>query len=1092
MSTTYQIDISQVYGGGGNSGALYKNDFIELYNYGSTAIDLTGWSVQYASASGSVWQVTPLGGTLLPGHYYLIQEAPGSGGATALPTPDATGTIAMSATSGKVALAESTTAFSGTSPSGVIDFVGYGAAAAYEGSAAAPTLTNTTADSRIAPATDTNNNAADFASGAPNPHNSAFGQNPTVSVSDAAVAEGDSGSTTLTFTVTRSDTSTAFSVDYATADGTATAADGDYVAATGALTFAAGGPATQTISVTVNGDAKVEADETLTLTLSNLVNATGDTAISNATATGTILNDDVTLTPIYTIQGAGDTSPLVGQTVTTQGVVTAIDTNGGESSRGFYIQDATGDGNSATSDAIFVYLPNGTLPTVGDLVKVTGTVQDYKSSSAYLDSETLTEISGVASIADLGVGPAIAPVQIGGVGGLTPPTSDMQAGVAFWESLESMKVTLVAPTAVSATDSSYLETYVVVQGADGQPYTNSMNADGSLTVTGGATDYGNTDVVGGDFNPEAIQIDVDSGMLPGFAKPVVDTGAQFSDVTGIVSYAYGVYQVLATQAYSVTQQSTLQKQTTTLTGDAAHLTVASYNLENLAPTDTARIAAHASEIFNNLGAPDVVALQEIQDNDGAAVSSVTSASDTLQALVDDLNALAAAAGGGAHYSYIDNPYLNNNSTGTANGGAPGGNIRNAYIYRDDRVSFVDGSLQTIGADGSALTSADPSQLSDPNNPFYDSRPSLVATFSFNGQDVTVIDNHFSSKGGSGVLEGTDPTPLDAYEDKRAAQAQAVNTYVDNLLAANPDAKIVVAGDLNDFQFEEPLKVLEGVATVSGYTGSNTPGVTGTYTEGGTQVLTDLTTTLPAREQYDYNFDGSAEDLDHILVSDSLAAKAQFDVVHINSEFSNQTSDHDPLVTRLTICFYPGTRIATPRGARAVETLEAGDLILTASGVAAPIRWMGRQTISTRFADPLRALPIRIRAGALGDNLPLRDLLVSPDHALLIEDVLIHAGALVNGVSIVRERNVPDVFTYWHIELADHALALAEGVAAETFIDNVDRLAFDNWSEHDEANAPAPIEEMLYPRAKAARQVPQRIRKTLAARAARFARADAVA
>ena len=144
-----------------------------------------------------------------------------------------------------------------------------------------------------------------------------------------------------------------------------------------------------------------------------------------------------------------------------------------------------------------------------------------------------------------------------------------------------------------------------------------------------------------------------------------------------------------------------------------------------------------------------------------------------------------------------------------------------------------------------------------------------------------------------------------------------------------------------------------------------------------------------------------------------------------------------------LCFAPGTRISTPGGEVAVETLRRGDLVLVTDGRTRPVTWIGRQTISTRFGDPLRVLPIRIRAGALAENVPCRDLLLTSDHALLVDDVLVQAGALVNGVSIVRERNVPARFTYYHIELDDHSLLLAENTPAETFVDNVDRLAFDN-------------------------------------------------
>src|SRR5262249_34866946 len=169
------------------------------------------------------------------------------------------------------------------------------------------------------------------------------------------------------------------------------------------------------------------------------------------------------------------------------------------------------------------------------------------------------------------------------------------------------------------------------------------------------------------------------------------------------------------------------------------------------------------------------------------------------------------------------------------------------------------------------------------------------------------------------------------------------------------------------------------------------------------------------------------------------------------------------------------------------------LVLATDGRACPITWIGQQTVSTRFGDPLRVLPIRIRAGALGENVPCRDLLVTPDHALLVDDVLVQAGALVNGTSIVRERNVPERFTYYHVELDDHSLILAENTPAETFVDNIDRLAFDNWAEH-EALYPGgkAIVEMRYPRAKSHRQLPILIKRRLEARAAGLYGATAAA
>ena len=177
-SAQAQVVISQVYGGGGNSGATLKNDFIELRNNGPTAVDLTGWSVQYTSSAGTTWSGrTNLTGTIPAGGFYLVQQAQGAGGTVDLPTPDATGTIAMSGTAGKVALSRSTTALTGACPTAdanVADFVGFGSAAnCFEGSAPTGTLSTTTAALRGGDGSiDTHNNGADFAVGTPNPRNS--------------------------------------------------------------------------------------------------------------------------------------------------------------------------------------------------------------------------------------------------------------------------------------------------------------------------------------------------------------------------------------------------------------------------------------------------------------------------------------------------------------------------------------------------------------------------------------------------------------------------------------------------------------------------------------------------------------------------------------------------------------------------------------------------------------------------------------------------------------------------------------------------------------------------------------------------------
>jgi predicted extracellular nuclease/Ca2+-binding RTX toxin-like protein len=614
--------------------------------------------------------------------------------------------------------------------------------------------------------------------------------------------------------------------------------------------------------------------------------------------------DESGITRIFDIQGDGHVSALDGQTVTTEGVVIAVDTNG---SRGFWIQDPNGDGNAATSDGIFVFTNAAPTVQVGQLVRVTGVVDEFVPNGAAPGSFSLTEIVATAAsggvIDVVGTGPAIAATVIGGEGGLLPPSSSFADASAFYESMEGMLVTVKEAVVVGPTN-DFGEIYTVIDndsdranGVNGA----ELNDRGALQIEGGTSDFGNTNVNGGDFNPERLQIDDDNGVLAGFSSPSVSVGAELGDVTGVVGYNFGNYEVVATQAFAVEQQSALQKETTTLEGSADRLTVASYNAENLDPNDGAsRFNVIAQEILTNLKAPDIIALQEVQDNDGpgnAAGSSVKAANVTLQMLVDALNAAAPA---GVVYAFIDNPFIGDD----ANGGEGGGNIRNAFVFRTDRVELVDGSLKTIAADGSAIT--DPAGASDqqtnPDNPFYDSRLPLTATFEFNGEEVTIVNNHFSSKGGSGALYGTDDSPLNGGEVQRAAQAQAVNNFVDSLLANDADAKVMVAGDLNDFEFEEPMAVIKGTANVSNYDvpGTNPIDATATYTPGGTQVLHDLLDTLPENEHYDYVFEGNAQTLDHVLVTEGLQDGAEFDVVRINAEFGDQTSDHDPLVASLYI------------------------------------------------------------------------------------------------------------------------------------------------------------------------------------------------
>jgi hypothetical protein len=178
-----------------------------------------------------------------------------------------------------------------------------------------------------------------------------------------------------------------------------------------------------------------------------------------------------------------------------------------------------------------------------------------------------------------------------------------------------------------------------------------------------------------------------------------------------------------------------------------------------------------------------------------------------------------------------------------------------------------------------------------------------------------------------------------------------------------------------------------------------------------------------------------------------------------------------------LCFHAGTRIATPSGATVVEDLRIGDDVLTSEGRSVPVKWIGRQTVSTRFGPAERLMPVRFAAGSLGEGLPHADLTVTADHGMLVDGVICHAGALVNGTTITRvpPEEMGETYTVYHVETEEHEIILANGAPAETFIDNVSRRVFDNFAEFETLYGDVPeMEELSYPRAMSARQVPARI------------------
>ncbi|MDQ0377818.1 endonuclease/exonuclease/phosphatase family protein [Amycolatopsis thermophila] len=754
--------IAEVYGGGGNSGATLTGDFIELAGAAATTLD--GWSVQYLPGSPSAsskWQVTPLTGSVAAGGRYLIAEATGSGGTVALPAADAAGSIAMSATSGTVALVHGTNPLTCLTAAGCLadpavhDLVGFGSATVREGSPA-PAPGNTSSVSRQT-LTDTDDNAADFATGAPTP-----------------------------------------------------------------------------------------------------VNTKGETSGGDAGGTPAAIHD---------IQGSTRRSPLAGKKVTgVTGVVTALRTFG--SARGFWMTDPRPDADPRTSEGVLVFTGSTTpAVAVGDAVTVSGTVTEY-----YPDSPTnsiyqsTTEITGpqwtvtstgnplpaATAITPTTVPGALAPQAGGNIEGL--PLEPAEYSLDFWEAHEG-EVVSVQDVRVVGPSTDYNEVYVTTKPDE------NRTGRGDAVYTG--YDEPNTGI---------LKIE---SLIP-FAQrpfPQADTGDTLTGLTsGPIEYdSFGGYTLQAGVLGEV-EDGGIEPETTR-TQSPGELAVATYNVENLsAVDDQAKFDQLANGIVDNLAAPDIVTLEEIQDNNGAAAEGdgVVAADRTLQRFTD---AIVAAGGPRYEWRQIDPRDM-------TDGGEPGGNIRVGFLFNPRRVSFVDrpGGDATTGVSvvqerGKPHLSVSPGRIDPGNAAWQSSRKPLAGEFVFHGHTVFVIANHFNSKGGDQPAHGRYQPPARSSEVQRGQQAQVLRSFVDQLLAADRFADVIVAGDLNDYQFSPALRTL---------------------TAGG--ALTDQIGRLPEDERYSYVYEGNSQVLDHILTSPALR-RVDYDVVHINAEFAVQASDHDPQIIR---------------------------------------------------------------------------------------------------------------------------------------------------------------------------------------------------
>ncbi|KIW27630.1 uncharacterized protein PV07_07355 [Cladophialophora immunda] len=588
---------------------------------------------------------------------------------------------------------------------------------------------------------------------------------------------------------------------------------------------------------------------------------------------------------IAQINGNRFISPYRNQNVyNVTGLVTAV------GSGGLWIRSTTPDSDIRTSESVYVFgriTTNVTL-TTGDIIVLDGIVSEYRSNSAYL---YMTEISRPTNVKVLSRGNEVKPVVLGKqdtsppteqftsldngdvfgvpnnvslVSAVNPVLQPWSYGLDFWESLLGELVTVKSPNAV-AKPNSYNETWVV-----GNWRKTGKNNRGGLTLTPG------------DGNPEAIVV---GAPLDGTINPDdIKLGDDLEDITGVVYQEFGAYYILPLTALSVidSKQPALPDPINwNSKGSCKKITVGQYNVDNLASNSTT-LPGIAYDIAYYLNSPDLVFLQEIQDNSGPTDDGVVSANVTLETLV-----AAIETAGGVSYSYLDIDPINDED-----GGEPGGNIRIAYLYNPAVLNLKNpnpgSSLEANEVLPGPSLKYNPGRI-DPTNPAWqDSRKPLAAEWETVKDKSTLftVVVHFTSKDGSSSIEGDPRPPVNLGVDQRNAQANVTGSFVSQILAEDPHAAVIVAGDFNEYSFVEPL---ETFAAVSGL------------------VNMDDAAGIAPTERYTYIFDMSCEELDHMFVSPKIAgtpgARPDFKHVHVNTwvTYADQKSDHDPSVARLNIC-----------------------------------------------------------------------------------------------------------------------------------------------------------------------------------------------
>jgi uncharacterized protein len=896
--------ISQVYGGGGNSGAPYRNDFVEIFNRGSAAVSLAGKSIQYASATGtgsfSGNPIAPLSGTLQPGQYYLVQLAGGANGVP-LPTSDATGTANMSGTGGKVALVNSTAGLAcngGSTPCSaaqlalIVDLVGWDGANFYEG-AAAPATTNATAVFRGGGGCiDTDSNAADFAGATPAPRNTASPTNvcgaptPPTGVglaTPAAVAAGDPTLLTVAVTPGGNPTSTGLSVsaDLSAIGGASPQAfyddgtHGDASAGDNAFSFATTIPVSTTTGV-----------KSLPFTVSDAQSRSRTGSISVTVVTPPIA--------IHEVQGAGAASPYDKQAVTTRGVVTARRYN-----NGFFIQtpDELVDADPNTSEGVFVYTGGAppAVAAVGAYVQVSGTVAEFVPPSDP-NSPPMTEItSPVVTALDQHYG-VPAP--------RTLSAADLPAGGTLeqLERCEGMRVfvsflRVVSPTdgsvnAQQATSSSNGVFYAVVDGTP-RPF-----REPGVRVLDPLPDGAPPNVPRFDFNPERLRVDSDGQV--GALRIEVTSGALLSDVTGVLDYGYRTWTILPDPSPAPAVSGVISGVPVPAPG-GNEFTVASFNLEGFYDTvndpgtsDDVLTAAAFERRLNKASLairtmmlmPDIIGVQEAENL------------ATLETLAARINADAMAAGGPdpGYKAYLEE-------------GNDVGGIDVGFLVRLSRVT-VDGVVQ----EGKDATYIDPNT----NAPaILNDRPPLVLTAEVQGPTgvlpITAIVNHLRSLGGV-------EDPVDGrVRAKRLAQAEFLANLIQTRQLANPYERIISVGDYNAYEVNDGF--VDVIGTIKG-TPVPADQVVLAATDPVNPGLTDLVDLVPAAARYSYSFDGTAQVLDHVIANGhALQRFSRMHFARSNADFpesyrsdgtrAERVSDHDMPVAYFV---FPGAPVLRLNGA----------------------------------------------------------------------------------------------------------------------------------------------------------------------------------